>query len=126
MEVHRRFWVKYTAVLGMPAGVDASSPMISNFLTQLTDRFSAHTDLSQSAVMSPGDGRVLFTSVVEANSSDSALVKALHAYVECIEQVGGASNGLDSSNGHAHESITASIADAEGSPEVKELAGAVS
>jgi hypothetical protein len=122
----KRWWVRYTASILMPAGFDAGSPHVTDFLVRLTDCLQKHSDLSQPGVLSSGVERAVLTSVVEAPSKNGALAKALNAYVKCIDDAALLTTRVDSSTGRAHELVpdlvvTASVAETSSEPQVCEL-----
>jgi hypothetical protein len=116
LEPDKRFWVKYTVGVDMPGGFDAESSRLKGFLAQLTAECAAYSPLAQSSVYSPGRGKLVFTTVVEAQGETFALAKALDAFATCV-QLAGANSDLDGLQGHAYELIKAS----ESQAEVKEL-----
>jgi len=85
--------------------------------------------LSQSAVLSPGNRKIVFTTVVEAPSERAAIRKARTALSKCITDAGWVSRLDDDSGGHAHRLVkqapTITKADDKADKaEAKQLAGA--
>lgn len=92
--MENRYWVRWTGRVRLGEGVpfDSASPRLHEFVCSLTKAFSIHSDLSQPAVLSPGNGTITLTSVVEAQTRMLALAKALEAFGVCISMCGWKSN----------------------------------
>ncbi|HEV3311347.1 MAG TPA: hypothetical protein VG815_12600 [Chloroflexota bacterium] len=128
MVEEKRYWVKYVGAIQMAGGFDAQSPILSEFLGKLSVALRDHDDLTHSAVISPGGGKIVFTTVVRASSKDGALVRALGGFDACITRAGWHSNLGTSGDVRELErrsrTVTASLTtDAEGRPVVEELVG---